>query len=120
LIHGLRVTVSLGIMRLIFYGDSKVVIDQVNKACDIKKNSMNTYYSEVRKLEAHFMGLEFHHVCRDNNMAANVLSKIGSKHALVPRLAYWSQTYASHRSGASGTQKHHRATYLLQAAVTSS
>jgi hypothetical protein len=71
-------------MRLIFYGDSKVVIDQVNKACDIKKNSMNTYYSEVRKLEAHFMGLEFHHVCRDNNMAANVLSKIGSKHALVP------------------------------------
>jgi hypothetical protein len=30
LIHGLRIAVSLGIKRLIAYGDSKVVIDQVN------------------------------------------------------------------------------------------
>jgi hypothetical protein len=33
LIHGLRIIVSLGIKRL--YGDSKVVIDQVNKVCGI-------------------------------------------------------------------------------------
>jgi ribonuclease HI len=66
LIHGLRIVVSLGIKRLIAYGDSKVVIDQVNKACDIKKDSMNAYCAEVRKLEAQFEGLEFHHVCRDN------------------------------------------------------
>jgi hypothetical protein len=83
LIHGLRVVVSLGIKRLIAYGDFKVVIDQVNKVCDIKKDSMNAYCAEVRKLEVHFKGLEFHHVCRDNNVAADVLSKLGSKHALV-------------------------------------
>jgi ribonuclease HI len=64
LIHGLRIAVSLGIKRIIAYGDSKVSIDQVNKACDIKKDSMNTYYAEVHKLEAHFEGLKFHHVCR--------------------------------------------------------
>jgi hypothetical protein len=45
---------------------------------------MNAYCAEVRKLEDHFEGLEFHHVSRDNNMAANVLSKLGSKRALVP------------------------------------
>jgi hypothetical protein len=45
---------------------------------------MNAYCVEVRKLEAHFEGLEFHHVCRDNNVAADVLSKLGSKRALVP------------------------------------
>jgi hypothetical protein len=28
-------------------------------------------------------GLEFHHVSRDNNVAADVLSKLGSKRALV-------------------------------------
>jgi ribonuclease HI len=84
LIHGLRIVVSLEIKRLIAYDDSKVIIDQVNKACDIKKDSMNAYCAEVRKLEAHFEGLEFHHVCRDNNVAANVLSKLGSKRALVP------------------------------------
>jgi hypothetical protein len=84
LIHGLRIVVSLGIKRLITYGDSKVVIDQVNKACDIKKDSINAYCAEVRKLEAHFEGLEFHHVCRDNNVVADVLSKLGSKRTLVP------------------------------------
>jgi hypothetical protein len=45
---------------------------------------MNSYCTEVRKLEAHFEGLEFHHVSRDNNVAADVLSKLGSKRALVP------------------------------------
>jgi ribonuclease HI len=84
LIHGLRIAVSLGIKRLITYGDSKVIIDQVKKACDIKKDSMNAYYAEEHKLEDHFKGLEFHHVSRDNNVAANVLSKLGSKHAMVP------------------------------------
>jgi hypothetical protein len=38
----------------------------------------------VRKLEDHFEGLQFHHVTRDNNVAADVLSKLGSKRALVP------------------------------------
>jgi hypothetical protein len=45
---------------------------------------MNAYYAEVRNLEAHFEGLEFHHVSRDNNVAADVLSMLGSKRALVP------------------------------------
>jgi ribonuclease HI len=52
LIHGLCIAVSLGIKRLIAYGDSKVVIYQVNKACDIKNDSMNAYCAKVRKLEA--------------------------------------------------------------------
>jgi ribonuclease HI len=84
LIHGLRIAVSLGIKRLIAYGDSKVVIDQVNKAGDVKKETMNAYHAEVRTLKDHFEGLEFHHVSRDNNVAADVLSKLGSKRELVP------------------------------------
>jgi ribonuclease HI len=83
LTHGLRIAVSLGIKRLITYGDSKVVIDQVNKACDVKE-IMNAYCAEVRKHEDHFEGQEFHHVSHDNNVVADVLSKLGSKRALVP------------------------------------
>jgi hypothetical protein len=83
LIHGLRIAISLAIKLLIVYGDSKVVIDQVNKACDIKKETMNTYRTKVRKLVDHFEGLEFHHVSRDNNVAADVLSMLESKRALV-------------------------------------
>jgi ribonuclease HI len=84
LIHGLCIAVSLRIKWLITYSDSKVVINQVNKACDIKEDSLNAYCAKVRKLEAHFKGLEFHHVSRDNNIAVDVLSKLGSKRELVP------------------------------------
>jgi hypothetical protein len=45
---------------------------------------MNAYFAEVRKLEDHFEGLEFHHITRDNNVAADIISKLGSKRALVP------------------------------------
>jgi hypothetical protein len=80
----LRITVSVGIKRLIAYDDSNVIIDQVNNMCDIKKDTMDAYYAEVRKLEAHFNGPEFHHICLDNNVVTDVLSKLGSKCTLVP------------------------------------
>jgi hypothetical protein len=45
---------------------------------------MDAYCLEVRKLENKFYGLEFHHVDRDNNVAVDVLSKLGSTRAQVP------------------------------------
>jgi ribonuclease HI len=84
LLHGLRLAVSLGIKRLLVYGDSAVVINQVNKFWDRNKENMDAYYLEVRKLENKFYSLEFHHVVCDNNVAADVLSKLGSTCAQVP------------------------------------
>jgi ribonuclease HI len=84
LLHWLRLAISLGIKRLIVYGDSAVVINQVNKSWDHNKENMDAYCLEVRKLENKFYGLEFHHVVRDNNVAADVLSKLGSTLAQVP------------------------------------
>jgi hypothetical protein len=45
---------------------------------------MDAYCLEVRKLENKFYDLEFHHVVRDNNVAADILSKLGSTCAQVP------------------------------------
>jgi ribonuclease HI len=84
LVHGLSITVSLGIKRLMVYGDSLVVISQVNKDWDYLTDSMNKYYAAVRKLEDKFEGLEFHHVERDSNVATDALSKLGSSRAQVP------------------------------------
>ncbi|XP_072149537.1 uncharacterized protein [Setaria viridis] len=81
LIHGLRIVVSLGIKRILTYSDSKVVIQQVNKNWDCAKDSMDAYCAENHKLEAHFNGLEFHHVPMDHNVTANILSKLSSKRA---------------------------------------
>jgi ribonuclease HI len=84
LLHGLRLAASLGIKRLLVYDDSTVVINQVNKKWDRNKENMDAYCLEVRKLENKFYGLEFHHVVRDNNVAADVLSKFGSTRTQVP------------------------------------
>jgi ribonuclease HI len=84
LIHGLRIAVSLGIKRPLAFGDSKVVIEQVNKEWDCVKDTMDAYCAEIRKLEGHFEGIEFKHIPRNNNVAADVLSKLGSRRDLVP------------------------------------
>jgi len=84
LIHGLRIAVTLGIKRLLAYGDSKVVIQQVNKDWECTKEKMDAYCREIRKLETKFYGLEFHHVPRDNNVSADVLSKLGSEWSIIP------------------------------------
>jgi hypothetical protein len=76
--------VSLCIKRLLASGDSKVIIKQVNKEWDCVKDTMDAYCAEIRKLEDHFEGIEFQHVPRNNNVATDVLSKLGSRRALVP------------------------------------
>jgi ribonuclease HI len=83
LLHGLRLAISLGIKRLLVYDDSAVVINQVNKSWEHKKENMDTYCLEVCKVENKFYGLEFHHVVCNNNVAADVLSKLGSTRAQV-------------------------------------
>jgi hypothetical protein len=70
--------------RLLLYGDSLLVIQQVNKEWDHNKKTMDTYVQEVRKLENKFSGLEVHHVVREHNIGASMLSKLGSTRAQVP------------------------------------
>jgi ribonuclease HI len=67
LIHGLNIAISLGIKRLMVYGDSLVVISQINKEWDCSSDSMGKYCTDVRKLEDKFEGLEFHHVERSKH-----------------------------------------------------
>jgi hypothetical protein len=45
---------------------------------------MDAYCAEIHKLEGHLEGIEFQHVPRNNNIAADVLSKLGSRRAVVP------------------------------------
>jgi ribonuclease HI len=83
LLHRLRLAISLGIKRLLVYGDSLLVVQQINKEWDFNKETMDTYVQEVRKLENKFSGLEVHHVIREHNVGAVILSKLGSTHAQV-------------------------------------
>jgi ribonuclease HI len=84
LLQGLCLAISLAMKRLLVYGDSLLVVQQVNKEWDIKKDTMDAYIMEIRKFEKKFLGLEIHHVVHDNNVGADVLSKLGSDCANVP------------------------------------
>jgi hypothetical protein len=61
-----------------------VVISQINKKWDCSNDSMGKYCTTFRKLEDKFEGLEFHHVERDRNTAADALLKLGSSRTQVP------------------------------------
>ena len=84
LLHGLRMAVSMGIQRLEVRGDSNLAISQINGDFDAKDPKMAAYRNAVLKMSARFEGLEFHHVARENNQAADILARIGTKRDPVP------------------------------------
>src|SRR4051812_10422580 len=79
LFHGLPMAVSMGIQCLEVRGDSNLAISQINGDFDAKDPKMTAYRNAVLKMLAQFEGLEFHHVARESNQAADVLARIGAK-----------------------------------------
>ena len=45
---------------------------------------MAAYRNAILKISARFEGLEFHHVARESNQAADVLARMGAKRDPVP------------------------------------
>ena len=73
LLAGLRITVDLGVKKLVVRGDPELVVRQVNK--DYQSPLMEAYMDEVRKLEERFDGIQAEHVPRTENDIADYLSK---------------------------------------------
>jgi ribonuclease HI len=84
-LHGIRLAVELGIKRLYIYGDSTLVVNQLNKDWDTMHEKMDLYCKEICKLEAKFYGIKYIHVVRDKNQATDALSKLGSSRAQIPQ-----------------------------------
>jgi hypothetical protein len=57
LLHGLRLVISLGIKRLLVYGDSLLIVQQVNKEWDCNKEMMDAYVQEVAQAGKQFLRL---------------------------------------------------------------
>ena len=74
----------MGIQCLKVRGDSNLAIYQINGDFDAKDPKMAAYRNVVLKMSARFEGLEFHHVARERNQAADVLARIGAKRDPVP------------------------------------
>jgi ribonuclease HI len=94
LINGLRIAIELGIKRLEIRGDSELVVDQVMKDKNCMDPKMAAYCQAVHNLEEKFHSLELHHVLRDYNKAADVLTKTASSRSPVPYRVFASDQHA--------------------------
>jgi ribonuclease HI len=94
LFDGLQIAVELKIKRLEIRGDSEFVVDQVMKDKKCVDPKMAAYCQAVRDLVDKFHGLELHHVLRDYNKAANVLTKTASSRSPGPHRVFASHQHA--------------------------
>ena len=66
------------------HGDTNLAISQINGDFDAKDPKKAAYRNAILKMSAQFEGLEFHHVARENNKAADILARISAKRDPVP------------------------------------
>lgn len=79
LLHGLRVAKEMGVSRIMCYGDSDLVVQQTMGTWDANDPNMAAYRRLIDQVGGHFAGLEMEHIDRRKNMAADELSRFGSK-----------------------------------------
>jgi ribonuclease HI len=78
LLHGMRIANEIGIKHIICCGDSNLVAQQVAGTWKARNSVRAAYRDEVNEIAKYFLGYEVKYVRRDDNTAANMLSKLGS------------------------------------------
>ena len=86
LILGLKGALNLGITVLSVFGDSLLVVNQINGIYKVKSSSIFNLYEEVLALRDRFEYIEFNHVYRDKNKRADELSNIALLDLEEPKL----------------------------------
>ncbi|KAK1668483.1 hypothetical protein QYE76_056642 [Lolium multiflorum] len=81
LLHGAK---EIGIKHIICCGDSDLVAQQVAGTWNARNSVMAAYRDEVDEIAKCFLGYEVKYVRRDDNTAADMLSKLGSGRKQIP------------------------------------
>jgi hypothetical protein len=90
LLHGMRMAKACGATRLMIFGDSNLVVQQVMNCCDAVSDNMTVYQNLYYYLEGTFDGCEVSHVSTSNNEVDN-LANIGSQCLPVPPGVFWEE-----------------------------
>ena len=80
---GLELVLESGIDILVVYGDSQLIIKQMNLEYEVRKPNLVPYLSKAQKLKGQFTLIEFHHVPRCENVKANALAGLAASMALL-------------------------------------
>lgn len=76
LILGLQEALSRDIRQIHVYGDSQLVINQINGIYKVKNQGLQELYQEVQQLKAKFETIAFTHIYREFNKRADYLSNM--------------------------------------------
>ncbi|XP_072092774.1 uncharacterized protein [Arachis hypogaea] len=86
LIAGLRLAADLNITNLTILCDSLLVVQQVNRSFQAKDQILLKYLDVVQQLLANFLDIKIHHIPREQNHRADVLSKLATTQAHTAKL----------------------------------
>ena len=82
LLVGLKAARKLGIKRLKVFGDSELVIKQVEGIYGVKNPNLAAYKAAVQKVMEHFTFIEYKVVNRGENKLADLLATLATKSVL--------------------------------------
>jgi hypothetical protein len=82
--HGLRIAKEIDVHHIMCCGDSDLVAQQVAGTYKARNEVMAAYRDEVDEMAKSFLSYDIKHVRREDNMAADTLSKLGSSRKAVP------------------------------------
>ena len=82
LLVGLKVARRLGIKRLKIFGDSELLIRQVEGIYGVKNFSLATYRAAVKGIVEHFTSIEYKVVNRNENKLADSLATLATNSML--------------------------------------
>ena len=77
LILGLKLALNMNIKNLIVYGDSLIVIRQMNNQYNVSSDKLLSLFMEAQELKSGFDTILFVHVYRIQNKRADELANIG-------------------------------------------
>lgn len=77
LIMGLEQAMEIKVEELTVYGDSELVINQVNGKYKVKSPNLIHLFTQVEMLKKCFKSITFIHVFREQNQRADLLSNLG-------------------------------------------
>jgi ribonuclease HI len=76
LIFGLLLALSMDIRNMLVYGDSQLVVRQINGIYEVHKLELVPYYKVVQRLVNKFEHIQIAHIPHGKNASANTLAKL--------------------------------------------
>jgi len=78
LIIGLELAFEMHIDKLVVFGDSYLIIRQINGQYEVRNPKLLPLYQRTKNLIAQFLQIEINHMPRSENHKADALSKLGA------------------------------------------